>query len=343
MQIHPRLQNGDLSARSGKGENLKISNDEKIALLKKMILIRLFEEKTESLFYEKLIPGFVHLSIGQEASTVGSCASLRPDDYIISTHRGHAHILAKGAEPKYMFAECCGRTTGYCKGKGGSMHIADFSKGILGANGVVGGGFPIMVGAGLSIKLRKTDQVGMVFFGDGASNRGTFHEAVNMAAVFKLPIVYVCENNRWAATSPAEKMVAGGSIANRANAYGIPGYTVDGSNVLDVLDAVTEAIERARSGKGPTIVETETYRYKGHYEGDRQKYRTQDEIHNYRITRDPIDRFETVLIDEGVLTKESAEAIWEETKVFIEESAQFGLDSPFPEPEDALKDLFVNP
>ena len=152
MQIHPRLQKGDFSARSGKGENLRISNDGKIALLKKMILIRLFEEKTESLFYEKVIPGFVHLSIGQEASTVGSCASLRPDDYIISTHRGHAHILAKGAEPKYMFAECFGRTTGYCKGKGGSMHIADFSKGILGANGVVGGGFPIMVGAGLSIK-----------------------------------------------------------------------------------------------------------------------------------------------------------------------------------------------
>jgi pyruvate dehydrogenase E1 component alpha subunit len=242
-----------------------------------------------------------------------------------------------------MFAECFGRTTGYCKGKGGSMHIADFSKGILGANGVVGGGFPIMVGAGLSIKLRKTDQVGMVFFGDGASNRGTFHEAVNMAAVFKLPIVYICENNRWASTSPAEKMVAGGSIANRAIAYGIPGYTVDGSNILDVVDVVTEAIERARSGKGPTIIETETYRYKGHYEGDRQKYRTQEEIHNYRITRDPIDRFETLLIDEGVLTKESTEAIWEEIKIFIEESAQFGLDSPFPEPEDALNDVFVNP
>ena len=312
---------------------VKISKDEKKALLRKMVEIRLFEEKIETLFQQGHIPGFVHLSIGQEASTVGSCASLRADDYIISTHRGHAHILAKGAEPKYMFAECFGRVTGYCKGKGGSMHIADFSKGILGANGVVGGGFPIITGAGLSIKLRKTDQVGMVFFGDGASNRGTFHEAINMAAVFDLPIVYVCENNRWASTSPAEKMVAGGSIAGRAKAYGIPGYTVDGSSVLDVMDAVTEAIERARSGKGPTIVETETYRYKGHFEGDRQKYRTQDEIHNYRITRDPIDRFETLLIEEGVLTKESARAIWEKTRVFIDESAQFGLDSPLPEPD----------
>ena len=322
---------------------MKIGKDEKIALLKKMILIRLFEEKTEALFHQELIPGFVHLSIGQEASTVGSCSALRPDDYIISTHRGHAHILAKGAEPKYMFAECFGRTTGYCKGKGGSMHIADFSKGILGANGVVGGGFPIMVGAGFSIKLRKTDQVGMVFFGDGASNRGTFHEACNMAAVFKLPIVFVCENNRWASTSPAEKMVAGGSVAGRANGYGIPGFITDGSKVLDVLEAVTEAVERARSGKGPTIVETETYRYKGHFEGDRQKYRTQDEIHDYRMARDPIDRFETLLVDEGTLNKESVEAIWSETRTAIEEAAQFGLDSPLPEPEDALNDLFVNP
>lgn len=223
------------------------------------------------------------------------------------------------------------------------MHIADFSKGILGANGVVGGGFPIMTGAGFSIKLRNTDQVGMVFFGDGASNRGTFHEAVNMAAVFKLPIVFVCENNQWASTSPAEKMVAGGSVANRAHAYGIPGFITDGSNVLKVLEAVQEAVERARSGRGPTIVENETFRYKGHFEGDRQKYRTQDEIQHYRMHRDPIDRFQTVLIEEGVLTKKAVAAIWAETKTFIDEAAQYGLDSPLPKPEDALKDLFTNP
>jgi len=308
-----------------------------------MILIRVFEEKTESLYYKELIPGFVHLSIGQEASTVGSASPLRPDDYIISTHRGHAHILAKGAEPKFMFAECFGKTTGYCKGKGGSMHIADFSKGILGANGVVGGGFPIMTGAGFSIKLRKTDQVGMVFFGDGASNRGTFHEAVNMAAVFSLPIVFVCENNQWASTSPAEKMVAGGSVANRAKAYGIPGFITDGSNVLNVLEAAQEAVDRARSGKGPTIIENETYRYKGHFEGDRQKYRTVEEVQHYRMNRDPIDRFESILIEEGTMTKEQTEAIWDETRTLIEEAAQFGLDAPLPEPEDALNDLFVNP
>lgn len=307
-----------------------------------MILIRTFEEKVEELFQQQLIPGFVHLSIGQEASTVGSCAALRPDDYIISTHRGHAHILAKGADPKFMFAECFGKATGYCKGKGGSMHIADFSKGILGANGVVGGGFPIMVGAGFSIKLRKTDQVGMVFFGDGASNRGTFHEACNMAAVFKLPIVFVCENNMYASTSPAAKMVAGGSIAGRAHAYGIPGFITDGSNVLAVLEVVQEAVDRARSGNGPSIVETETYRYKGHFEGDKQKYRTQDEISSYRMTRDPIDRFERVLVEEKILTRESIADLWAETKKSIEAAVRFGLESPLPQPEDALRDLFVN-
>jgi len=223
------------------------------------------------------------------------------------------------------------------------MHIADFSKGILGANGVVGGGFPIMVGAGFSIKLRKTDQVGMVFFGDGASNRGTFHEACNMAAVFKLPIVFVCENNMYASTSPAEKMVAGGSIAGRAHAYGIPGFITDGSNVLGVLEVAQEAVDRARSGNGPSIVETETYRYKGHFEGDKQKYRTQDEISSYRMTRDPIDRFERVLIEEKILTREAIADLRAETKKRIEAAVRFGLESPLPQPEDALRDLFVNP
>ncbi len=322
---------------------MEITQEEKLELLKKMLVIRCFEEKCETLFQQQLIPGFVHLSLGQEASTVGSCSALRPDDYIISTHRGHAHILAKGAEPKYMFAEVFGKKNGYCKGKGGSMHIADFSKGILGANGVVGGGFPIMTGAGFSIKLRGTDQVGMVFFGDGASNRGTFHEACNMATVFKLPIVFVCENNLYASTSPAEKMVAGGSVANRAHAYGIPGFITDGSNVLEVRGAVQEAVDKARQGKGPSIVETETYRYKGHFEGDRQKYRTQDEINTYRMNRDPVDRYIRVLIEDGILTEQSAADLADDIASQIEEAAQFGLDAPLPEPEEALEDLFVEP
>jgi TPP-dependent pyruvate/acetoin dehydrogenase alpha subunit len=320
-----------------------IGTDEKLSLLKKMLLIRAFEEKAETLFQQKLIPGFVHLSIGQEASTAGSCAALRPDDYIISTHRGHAHILAKGGDPKFMFAELFGKATGYCKGKGGSMHIADFSRGILGANGVVGGGFPIMVGAGLSIKMRRSGQVGMVFFGDGASNRGTFHEACNMAAVFKLPIIFVCENNGYASTSPSEKMIAGGTVAGRAKAYGIPGYITDGSNVLEVLEVVREAVEFARGGNGPAIVENETFRYKGHFEGDRQKYRTQNEIHTYKKDRDPIQQFERLLQEEGILTGNLAEQIRMEIAVRIEEAVQFAMDAPLPAPEDALNGLLVNP
>ncbi len=322
---------------------MDISKDEKLSLLKKMLLIRAFEEKAEVLFQQKLIPGFVHLSIGQEASTAGSCAALRPDDYIISTHRGHAHILAKGGDPRFMFAEIFGKAAGYCKGKGGSMHIADFSRGILGANGVVGGGFPIMVGAGLSIKMRKSGQVGMVFFGDGASNRGTFHEACNMAAVFKLPIIFVCENNGYASTSPAEKMVAGGSVANRAKAYGIPGYITDGSNVLEVLEIAREAVEHARSGNGPSIVENETYRYNGHFEGDRQKYRTQDEIHAYKENRDPIQRFEWLLREEGVLSEDQAVQIRQDITGCIEEAVHFAMDAPLPAPEEALHGLLVNP
>ncbi|MCP4630654.1 MAG: thiamine pyrophosphate-dependent dehydrogenase E1 component subunit alpha [bacterium] len=307
-----------------------------------MLTIRYFEEKAEEIFYDGKIPGFIHLSIGQEASTVGSCAGLRPDDYIISTHRGHAHILAKGADPKYMFAELYGKTTGYCKGKGGSMHIADFNLGILGANGVVGGGFPIMTGAGFSIKQRNTDQVGMVFFGDGASNRGTFHEACNMAAVFKLPIIFVCENNRYASTSPAERMLSGGSVAKRAKGYGIPGYVTDGSKVLDVVDTVSQAIARARKGKGPSIVETHTYRYKGHFEGDRQAYRGKDEIESYRKEFDPIDTFEALLVEEGSITKKQLTTIHNEIHEIIAAAVQFGVDAPAPKPEDALEDLFVN-
>ena len=322
---------------------MDIGTDEKLSLLKKMLLIRAFEEKAETLFQQKLIPGFVHLSIGQEASTAGSCAALRPDDYIISTHRGHAHILAKGGDPKFMFAELFGKATGYCKGKGGSMHIADFSKGILGANGVVGGGFPIMVGAGLSIKMRRSGQVGMVFFGDGASNRGTFHEACNMAAVFKLPIIFVCENNGYASTSPSEKMIAGGTVAGRAKAYGIPGYITDGSNVLEVLEVVREAVDFARGGNGPAIVENETFRYKGHFEGDRQKYRTQNEIHTYKKDRDPIQQFERLLQEEGILTGNLAEQIRMEIAARIEEAVQFAMDAPLPAPEDALNGLLVNP
>jgi pyruvate dehydrogenase E1 component alpha subunit len=242
-----------------------------------------------------------------------------------------------------MFAELFGKATGYCKGKGGSMHIADFSLGILGANGVVGGGFPIMIGAGLSIKLRKTEQVGVVFFGDGAANRGTFHEACNMAAIFSLPIIFVCENNLYASTTPSNFALAGGSVANRAQAYGIPGYTTDGNNVLEVREIVQIAVMRARKGKGPSLVENKTYRHRGHFEGDPQKYRTPDEIEKYKTPYDPIEQFKKQLRDEQILTHKLEEKIRNEVTKRIDDAVLFGRGAPNPQAEEALDDLFVNP
>ncbi len=323
--------------------NVKTTRKEKLELLKKMILVRAFEENAAELFQKNLIPGFIHLSIGEEASSIGTCSVLRPDDYVASTHRGHGHLIGKGADPKRMFAELLGRTSGYCRGKGGSMHIADFSVGILGANGVVGGGFPIIVGAGLSIKLRKTDQVGVVFFGDGAANRGTFHEACNMAAIWKLPIVFVCENNLYASTTPSAYSLAGGSVANRAAGYGIPGYVTDGNDVLEVRDTAERAVRHARKGNGPSIVENRTYRYLGHFEGDPQKYRSVEEIEKQREENDPIERFKDVLKKEKILTKKLEDEMRSDARKIIEEAVRFGLDAPMPRPEDALEDLFVNP
>lgn len=321
---------------------MKTTKKEKLELFRKMVTVRAFEERAGELFRQNLIPGFIHLSIGEEASSVGTCSVLRPDDYVASTHRGHGHMIAKGADPGRMFAELLGKASGYCRGKGGSMHIADFSIGILGANGVVGGGFPIIVGAGLSAKLRKTDQVGIVFFGDGAANRGTFHEACNMAAIWKLPIVFVCENNLYASTTPSAYSLAGGSVAERARAYGIKGYVTDGNNVLEVREVVGEAVARARNGEGPSIVENKTYRYRGHFEGDPQKYRSTQEIEAYRSAHDPIERFRTLLMKDKTLSRSQEKKIRADVQETIEEAVVFGMDAAFPNPEDALEDLYVS-
>ena len=322
---------------------MKTGKEEKLEILRKMLLVRAFEEKAGELFQQGLIPGFIHLSVGEEASSVGTCSVLRKDDYVASTHRGHGHMIAKGADPKRMFAELFGKAAGYCKGKGGSMHIADFSIGILGANGVVGGGFPIIVGAGLSIQMRQTDQVAVVFFGDGAANRGTFHEAANMAAVRKLPVIFVCENNLYASTTPASYSLAGGTVAGRASAYGIPGLGVNGNDVLAVRKAVAEVVERARAGKGPAIVENKTYRYRGHFEGDPQRYRSQKEIEDFKKREDPILLFERHLTKEKVLSDKLKRDMQEEIARLIDGAVKFAQNAPLPRPEDALDDLFVNP
>jgi TPP-dependent pyruvate/acetoin dehydrogenase alpha subunit len=248
-------------------------------------------------------------------------------------------MIAKGADIRRMMAELFGKKDGYCKGKGGSMHIADFAIGVLGANGVVAGGFPIAVGAGLSAKLRKTDQVTMCFFGDGASNRGPFHEALNMAAIWKLPVIFMCENNQYASTTSASYSLSVTDVSTRAAGYGMPGLTVQGNDILKVLRAVTKAVKRARKGEGPSLVEAKTYRYKGHYEGDPQRYRSNEEIEK-AMENDPIDRFKNYLSQKGFLSTRKERALVKEIEKEIEEAVSFAEASPFPEPEEALEDLY---
>ena len=314
-----------------------------LELYNKMVTVRTFETVAGEHFAAGEIPGFIHLSIGQEASSVGVCSCLLPDDYVITTHRGHGHMIAKGADLKRMTAELFGKRTGYCKGKGGSMHIADFSIGILGANGVVAGGLPIIAGAGFSIKMRKTDQVAVCFFGDGASNRGTVHEVMNMASVWKLPIIFVVENNQWASTTPQKASSAVEELSCRAAGYNMPGVTVDGNDLFAVRKATQEAVEHARSGNGPTMLENKTYRIRGHFEGDPQKYRTQAEVAVWQEENDPIKRMHDYLVTNGILDEKLNRKAWEDAALALEEAIAFAKASPFPEPEEALEDLFVNP
>ncbi len=278
-----------LHARAGSRRDLGI------ALLRTMVRIRVLEEGIEKHFLAGDIPGFAHLSIGQEAVAAGTCANLRDDDAIASTHRGHGHTLAKGTSMRGMVAELFARSTGVCKGKGGSMHIADFSVGMLGANGVVGGGFGLVAGAALSAVQRKTDQVAVCFFGDGATNRGPFHENLNLCAVWNLPAIFVLENNRYASTTSTEETMKIVDVAARADAYGMPSAIVDGFDAFAVHDAVAEAVARARSGGGPTFVECKTYRARGHYIGDPERYRQKSEVQDVMNASDPIVRMQGML------------------------------------------------
>lgn len=307
-------------------------------MYRKMLEIRHFEEKVFDLYGQNLVPGTIHLYAGQEAVAVGVCANLRKDDYITSTHRGHGHCIAKGARLDKTMAEILGKKTGYCKGKGGSMHIADFSIGMLGATAVVGAGIPIAVGAGLSIKLRGTDQVVACFFGDGASNQGTFHEGINMASVWKLPIIFVCENNLYAMGTRQSIVMAIENIADRAIAYGIPGIVVDGNDVLAVYETTQKAVERARKGEGPTLIECKTYRIKGHSRADPATYRPKEEVQEW-LKKDPIAHFRAKLLEMKILTEKEADQIQQETVKAVEDAVKFAIESPFPAPEEALEDI----
>ena len=310
-------------------------------LYRTMVRIRAFDSRAEELFLEGKLPGFIHLYIGEEAIATGVMANLRKDDYITSTHRGHGHMIAKGADMKKMMAELYGKITGYCRGKGGSMHIADLSIGVLGANGEVAGGLPIASGAGMAIKLKKSDQVVVAFFGDGASNRGAFHEALNWCSVYKLPVIFVNENNQFASTERVQETTSVQNISDRAVSYSIPGVTIDGNDVIAVYEAVKSAVERARNGGGPTLIEAKTYRIKGHFVGDPTLYRKKKEVQEYwRI--EPIGRFEKRLEKMGMLTDEEKEKIKSEAEKEVEEAVRFAEESPFPETATALQDLFVD-
>ncbi len=319
---------------------LNITKDKLAYMLRKMVEIRLFEEKVFDLYAQNLVPGTIHLYAGEEAVAVGVCSNLRKDDYITSTHRGHGHCIAKGADLKRTMAEILGKKTGYCKGKGGSMHIADFSIGMLGATAVVGAGIPIAVGAGLSIALRKTDQVVACFFGEGASNQGTFHEGINIAAVWRLPVIFVCENNLYAMGTRQSRVMLIENIADRAAAYGISGVVVDGNDVLAVYEATRRAVERARRGMGPTLIECKTYRHKGHSRVDPARYRPKEEVEEW-LAKDPIKRFKERLLQGAVLTAEEIKKIEVDITAEIEEAVRFAMESPYPAPEEALEDVYA--
>jgi pyruvate dehydrogenase E1 component alpha subunit len=318
-----------------------IKKETLIQMYRKLLEIRRFEEKVWDLFGRNLVPGTLHLYLGEEAVAVGVCENLNVDDYITSTHRGHGHCIAKGADLNKTMAEILGKKTGYCKGKGGSMHVADATVGNLGATAIVGSAIPIAVGAGLSCQLRKTKQVVACFFGDGASNNGAFHEALNMAAVWKLPVVFVCENNFYAMGTRISNVTAIENIADRAGGYGMLGVVVDGNDVTAVYKAAKEAVENARNGKGPTLIECKTYRHKGHSRFDPGKYRPPAEVEEW-MKKDPIPRLKNKLIKEGILTEEEAHEIDRQVIEAIEESARFAVESPFPEPEEALEDVYVS-
>ena len=313
-----------------------------VELLRTMQRIRRFEERAEELYLGGELPGFIHLSIGQEACAAGACLALRQDDYITSTHRGHGHCLANGAPMERMMAELYAKVTGSCKGKGGSMHIADFSVGMLGANGVVGGGANLAVGATIAARLRGSDQIAVCFFGDGASNRGPVHEAMNLAAVWNLPVIFFCENNQYASTTSVKTVMKIEDIADRAAGYGMPGIVIDGNDVAAVYSAMVEWVERARSGGGPVLIEAKTYRMRGHFVGDPQVYRDASEVEAQRAN-DPIERFQRRLLGERVLDEDTLERMKAEVEEELAAAVQFGRESPLPEPEEALEDLYATP
>ena len=306
---------------------MSVTKDTQLELHRMMMLIRLFEEALEEMFSRGLLHGTMHLSIGQEATAAGACLALDKKDLITSTHRGHGHCLGKGADPYKMFAELLGREDGYCRGRGGSMHIADLSNGNLGANGIVAGSLTISVGAALSFQLQKKENIVLCFFGDGAVNEGSFHEALNLASLWNLPVLFLCENNQYGMSMASEKAVAGESIASRGNSYGIESIQIDGNDVEAVYESVSSCKDEILSNKRPKFIEAVTYRYRGHSKSDRNLYRTSEEINFWKDEKDPIKRYIGKLLEQGI-TEVDLKEIDEEVKQTIRTSVKKALDSP---------------
>ena len=317
------------------------TNDDMKRMYETLVRIRKFESRAVDLFAEGQIPGFLHSYLGEEAIATGVCANLEKTDFITSTHRGHGHIIAKGGDTRYMMAELYGRTTGYCKGKGGSMHIADRDLGILGANGIVGAGQDIAVGAGLSIAYRGTNQVTACFFGDGSTNQGTFNEALNMASIWKLPIVFVCENNQFGISMSQSRHQAIKDIADRAVSYGFPGIGVDGNDVMAVYEVAREAVNRARQGQGPTLIECKTWRWRGHFEGDPSVYKDPAEQKAW-MGKEPVRRYRAFLEENKVMTADEMDAVDRRIDDEIDAAVAYAQESPLPQPEDVVKDVYTD-
>lgn len=320
-----------------KENNLK--KTDYIDFLFQLILIRRFEERVNDLYMQGLIPSTLHLYIGQEAVAVGTCAHLRESDYLLSTHRPHGHAIAKGVSIKSIMAELFGKATGCCKGKGGSMHVGDFNVGMFPAIAIVGGNVPIAAGAALAQKMQKTDGVTVCFFGDGAANEGAWHEALNAAAIYDLPVIFICENNLYAASTPFHLAFKIKNIADRASAYGMPGKIVDGNDVLAVYEGTAEAIERARSGQGPTLVECKTYRHCGHSRSDPRGYRSHEEEQLW-LEKDPIVRFESWMLENKQADEEEIKGIKDRVEKEIDEAIEYAQNSPLPDPSEVYTDVY---
>ncbi len=322
-----------------------ISTEKILDIYQRILRIRRFEEEVGRLFKNGQLPGLVHLYIGEEAVAAGVCAALRDDDYIVSTHRGHGHVIAKGGQADRMMAELFGKATGYCKGKGGSQHIADFEIGMLGACGTVGGGIPIATGAGLSAKLRKTDQVSVCFFGDGASNEGSFHESLNLASAFKLPVIFVCENNQYGEFTPAVTVTNHRDVAARAAGYNIPGIIADGTDALEMYAVASAAVARARRGEGPTLIEAKTHRRGGHAEGEEaflagQVYRLPEELAE-ALAKDPLVILHTYVVEHGLVPASELETLDQQITENVTAAVEYARSSPDPLPEAIYEDTWV--